>query len=84
LSLARRQDAPDRPVTQLFGERVPGGWVDATLPRAVPIFGIAANADSKYDASTLRRWLIVRGWRGVCAECVTTAPGFAPFANALM
>ena len=24
---------------------------------------------SKYDASTLSRWLIVRGWRGFCAEC---------------
>ena len=44
LSLARRQVAPDHPVTQLFGERVPGGWVDATFPRAAPIFGIAANA----------------------------------------
>src|SRR6266567_643314 len=44
LSLARRQVAPDHPVTQLFGERVPGGWVDATLPRAAPIFSIAANA----------------------------------------
>jgi len=44
LSLARRQVAPDHPVTQLFGERVPGGWVDATFPRAAPIFGIAADA----------------------------------------
>jgi len=44
LSLARRQVAPDHPVTQFFGERVPRGWVDATLPRAAPIFGIAANA----------------------------------------
>jgi hypothetical protein len=44
LSLARGQVAPDHPMTQLFGERVPGGWVDATLPRAAPIFGIAANA----------------------------------------
>src|SRR5216684_2576136 len=44
LSLARRQVAPDHPVTQLFGESVPGGWVDATLPMATPIFGIAANA----------------------------------------
>jgi hypothetical protein len=44
LSLTRRQVAPDHPVTQLFGERVPGGLVDATLPRAAPIFGIAANA----------------------------------------
>ena len=44
LSLARRQVAPDHPVAQFLGERVPGGWVDATLPRAASIFGIAANA----------------------------------------
>src|SRR5229473_6571237 len=44
LSLARRQVAPDHPVTQLFGERVPGGWVDATLPRTASILGVAANA----------------------------------------
>ena len=44
LPLARRQVTPDHPVAQLLGERVPGGWVDATLPRAAPIFGIAANA----------------------------------------
>src|ERR1700677_3316175 len=44
LSLARRQVAPDHPVAQLIGKRVPGGWVDATLPGAAPIFGIAANA----------------------------------------
>jgi hypothetical protein len=44
LPLARRQVAPDHPVTQLLGERVPGGWVDATLPRTAPVFGIAANA----------------------------------------
>src|SRR5216683_3099749 len=44
LSLARRQVAADHPVTQLFGERVPGGRVDSTLPRAAPIFGIAADA----------------------------------------
>ena len=31
-------------MTQFLGERVPGGWVDATLPRAAAIFGIAANA----------------------------------------
>src|SRR6266436_2915577 len=43
LSLARRQVASDHPVTQLFGERVPGGWVDATLPMAASIFRIAAN-----------------------------------------
>src|ERR1700728_670488 len=44
LPLAGRQVAPDHPVTQFLGERVPRGWVDATLPRAAPIFGIAANA----------------------------------------
>ena len=44
LPLARRQVAPDHPVAQFLGERVAGGWVDATLPRAAPIFGIAANA----------------------------------------
>ena len=44
LSLAHRQVAPDHPVTPIFGERVPGGWVDATVPRTAPIFGIAANA----------------------------------------
>src|SRR5208282_4884866 len=43
LSLARRRVAPDHPVTQLLGERVPGGWVDATFPRTPPVLGIAAN-----------------------------------------
>src|SRR5208282_971617 len=47
LPLARRQVAPDHLVTQLLGERVPGGWVDATLPGAAPIFGIAPNAELK-------------------------------------
>src|ERR1035438_3377762 len=28
LSLERRQVTPDPPVTQFFGEGVPGGWVD--------------------------------------------------------
>jgi glyoxylase-like metal-dependent hydrolase (beta-lactamase superfamily II) len=38
-------------VTQLFGERVPGGWVDATLPGAVPIFGTRADsAKVAYEA----------------------------------
>src|SRR5271169_1309969 len=37
LPLPRRQVAPDHPVTQLLGERVPGGWVDATFPRTPPI-----------------------------------------------
>jgi hypothetical protein len=32
LSLARRQVAPNHPVTQLFGERVPRGRVDEMLP----------------------------------------------------
>src|SRR5229473_7168511 len=40
LPLARRQVAPDHPVTQFLGERVPRGWVDATLPRTPPVFGI--------------------------------------------
>jgi hypothetical protein len=31
-------------VAQLLGERVPGGWVDATFPRTPPVLGIAANA----------------------------------------
>ena len=44
LPLVRRQVAPDHPVAQFLGERVPGGWVDATLPRAAPIFGIATDA----------------------------------------
>src|ERR1700678_1072912 len=44
LPLARRQVAPDHPVTQFLGERGPRGWVDATFPRAAPIFGIAAYA----------------------------------------
>src|SRR5271156_77988 len=44
LSLARRQVAPDHPVTLPFGERVPGGWVDATFPRTSPVLGVAANA----------------------------------------
>jgi hypothetical protein len=44
LPLARRQVAPDHPVTHLLGEGVPKGRVDATLPRAAPIFGIAADA----------------------------------------
>jgi len=47
LPLARRQVAPDHLVTQLLGERVPGGWVDATLPGAAPIFGIAPDAELK-------------------------------------
>src|SRR5208282_25294 len=44
LPLARGQVAPDHPVTQFLGERVPGGWVDATFPRSAPIFGVATNA----------------------------------------
>src|ERR1039458_2050500 len=44
LSLARRHVAPDHPVTQFFGERVPGGWVDATFPRTSPVLGVAAYA----------------------------------------
>src|SRR5258708_17794943 len=44
LPLARRQVAPDHPVTQLVGERVPRGWVDATFPPAPPVLRIAANA----------------------------------------
>src|SRR5205814_10222156 len=44
LPLARRQVAPDHPVTQIICERVPGGWVDATFPGPAPIFGVAANA----------------------------------------
>src|SRR6266852_653339 len=44
LSLARQQIAPDHPVTQSFSERVAGGWVDATVPRTAPTFGVAANA----------------------------------------
>jgi hypothetical protein len=36
---------------------------------------------SKYDASTLIRWLIVRGWRGFFAECALTAPCLAPRVN---
>src|SRR5437660_768481 len=47
LSLAHRQVAPDHPVTQLFREGVPGRWVDAALPRAAPIFGIAADTVPK-------------------------------------
>src|SRR5580658_1569860 len=34
LSLARRQVTPDHPMAQFLGERVAGGWVDSTLPRA--------------------------------------------------
>src|ERR1700678_408770 len=44
LPLAGRQVAPDHPVTQFLGERVPRGWVDATLPRTPLVLGIAANA----------------------------------------
>src|SRR5258707_4948627 len=44
LSLACWQVAPDHPVTQFLGERVSGGWVDATVPRSARIFGVAANA----------------------------------------
>src|SRR5713226_6954234 len=44
LPVTRRQVAPDHRVTQLFGEWVPGGWVDAALPGTAPIFGIAADA----------------------------------------
>src|SRR5258708_3884129 len=44
LPLAGRQGARDHPVTKRLGERVAGGWVDATLPSAAPIFSIAANA----------------------------------------
>src|SRR5579872_3045801 len=44
LSLTSRQVATDHPMTQIFGERVAGGWVDPTLPRTSPVFGIAANA----------------------------------------
>src|SRR5258708_39105572 len=32
LPLARRQVAPDHPVTKRLGARVSGGWADATLP----------------------------------------------------
>jgi len=44
LSLARRQVAPDHPVAQLFGQRVPRGWVDAALPGAAAnLFGSAPD-----------------------------------------
>ena len=43
LPLARRQVASYNPVTQVLGERVPRGWVDATLPRTSPVLGIATN-----------------------------------------
>ena len=31
-------------MTQVLGERVPRGRVDATFPRTSPVFGVAANA----------------------------------------
>src|SRR5208282_1959210 len=43
LPVACRQVAPDHPVTQFLGERVPRGRVDATLPQTPPVLGIAAN-----------------------------------------
>src|SRR5277367_6112970 len=70
LPLARRQVAPDHSVTQLLGERVTGGWVDATLPRTPPVLGIAANAVLKIrreyaqpmvDRAWLARLRTVRG-----------------------
>src|SRR5712692_9605714 len=61
LSLARRQVAADHPVTQLFGERVPGGRVDATLPRAASIFGIAANAILKIGREHAKP-MVDRAW----------------------
>ena len=70
LLLARRQVAPDHPVSRFLGERVPGGWVDATLPRTSSVLRIAANAVLKIgrehaqpmvDRAWLARFSSVRG-----------------------
>ena len=72
LPLARRQVAPDHPVTQLLGERVPGGWVDATFPRTPPILGVAANAVLKIGREHAQP-MVDRAWparllRTPCAD----------------
>ena len=48
-------------MTQLLGERVPRGWVDATLPRSAPIFGIAANAVLKIRSEHAQP-MVDRAW----------------------
>ncbi len=72
MPLARRQVAPDHPVSQLLGERVSGGWVDATFPRTSPVFGIAANAvlkiGRKHAKPMVDRAWLARLLRTKCAD----------------